>query len=219
MTGTRAAARHGAERDGQGRRVVLLAAAAAVLLVGLGAGTFLLLHGIGTSDDAARLPVGRPPTGGASAAGVVTTAPGGAAPSGRSPTSLRPRAAGPVQDGDLEFTVTGVRAGVGSIGEGSKTRRPAGQFVLVTLSVRNRGQEQAFFDYGSQLLDDAQGRQVDAEDDAADYLAQARSFVDPVKAGGTVTGVLVFELPKGAVPVSVDLHGPDSEQGVSVTLG
>lgn len=201
---------------------MLLAAGGAVLLVGLGALAFVLNHRAGSGQDGPRTVA--PPAGSAAAARSAAATPSSTSPSAASapavgPSTVRPQVTDPVRDGDLEFTVTAVRTEAGPLGEGALQRRPVGRFVLVTVAVRNRGREPVQFDFGSQLLDDAKGRQFDADDEAGSYLDQAAAFEQPIEGGRTVTGVLVFDLPADVLPTAVDLRAPDSVEGVSVPLG
>jgi hypothetical protein len=219
-TGT-SAARHRTDPDGRGRAVGLVAGGT-LLVAALAVGGWLLL-GRGSGDGGKAGP-------GAAATGSSATSAAAVRPSGASSgaaagastpggtSTVRPRSTDPVRDGDLEFTVTGVRTAVGTLGRGDLVRRSTGQFVLVTVSVRNRGRAAVRFDFGNQLLVDVKGREFDADDEAGVYLEEARAFLAPVGAGRTVSGVLVFDLPKGDVLASVDLHGQGSPDGVSIPL-
>lgn len=125
----------------------------------------------------------------------------------------------PVRDGAFEFTVAGVEPGVEHLGSDAFGVDAQGQFLLVHLTVTNIGDQAQYFDGSSQKLTDIQGRTHSADGSAAIYLDDSHSFLNQINPGNTVEGIVVFDVPKDAVPASIELHDSAWSGGVSVTLG
>lgn len=125
----------------------------------------------------------------------------------------------PVADGAFEFVVTGVEPGVARIGDTMFGAEAQGQFVLVRVTVTNVGDAAQIFDASSQTLLDAEGRTHSADSGAAIYLPDANSFLTSVNPGNTVDGIVVFDIPADATPVSVELHDSLFSGGVTVAVG
>ncbi len=123
-----------------------------------------------------------------------------------------------VRDGNFEFTVTKVKDGVKKVGSGDFSEKPDGQFVLVYVTVENIGDEAQYFDGSSQTLVDDQDREHSADTGAAIYLEDADSFLNEINPGNKVKAIVVFDVPKDAVPTSIDLHDSMFSGGVSVAL-
>ena len=121
----------------------------------------------------------------------------------------------PVQVGYFTFTVTAVEDGQTSLGGPPATRVPRGQFVLVYFTVRNDvlapGRFAEEYQY---LLFDGDGRKYEGH--IADRGDLFQADINP---GDTVAGVLVFDIPSDAEPLSIELHGSPSSGGVTVLLG
>ena len=167
------------------------------------------VSGGGSSTDAA----GSGGAGSAGAAASAATAPAAAA-------APAPAAAGvgtPVRDGKFEFTVTAVEPGVPSIGSAPLTRKAQGQFVVVRITVSNIGDQAQTFDQSSQKLVDGQGRKLSSDPTAGIYLDD-QNFLAQVNPGNEVQGVIVFDVPAGTVPTSLELHDSFLSGGVTVTL-
>ena len=160
------------------------------------------------------------------ATGTSTAAPEGAegsapaAPDAAAPDApAAPGIGTPVADGVFEFVVTGVEPGVASIGDEMLGVEAQGQFVLVRVTVTNVGDASQIFDASSQTLLDAQGRTHSADSGSAIYLPDANSFLTSVNPGNTVDGIVVFDIPADATPVSVELHDSPFSGGVTVAVG
>lgn len=163
------------------------------------------------------------------ATGTSTAAPQGAedsapaapaAPDAAAPDApVSPGIGTPVADGVFEFVVTGVEPGVARIGDEVLGVEAQGQFVLVRVTVTNVGDGAQIFDASSQTLLDAQGRTHSADSGSAVYLPDANSFLTSVNPGNTVDGIVVFDIPSDATPVSVELHDSPFSGGVTVAVG
>jgi hypothetical protein len=84
--------------------------------------------------------------------------------------------------------------------------------------VKNIGKEaQTFYD-GNQTLRDTDGRKFDADSEAGIYLDDSNAFLNDINPGNTVTGIVVFDVPKDARLASLDLHDSAFSGGVKVSL-
>ena len=124
-----------------------------------------------------------------------------------------------MRDGQFGFTVTKVEPGVTSVGGDMLGEKAQGQFVLIHVAVENIGTEAQLFSDSSQKVRDAEGRQFSAETGAAIHLEDNDVFLNEINPGNTVTGVLVFDMPKDAKPTSIELHDSPFSGGVTVRLG
>lgn len=144
-----------------------------------------------------------------------------------SPTSEAPAREAPaearigtaVRDGKFEFTVTKVKAGVATVGDNYLEQKAQGQYVLVNVTITNIGDEAQYFSDSEQKVKDAQGRQFSADTSAAIYIKGNDVFLNEINPGNTVKGVLVYDMPKGAKPATIELHDSPFSGGVTVRLG
>jgi len=124
------------------------------------------------------------------------------------------------RDGKFEFVVKGVECGKATIGTNQYlTKNAQGQFCLMTVSVKNIGNEaQGFFGSNQKLLN-ANSQQYAADDTAGAYLDQNYSTLfSNINPGNSVEGVIVFDIPKDQTPVSAELHDSSFSSGVKVNL-
>ncbi len=125
----------------------------------------------------------------------------------------------PARDGKFEFTVKEVKCGVPNVGKDYSTQTAQGQYCLVTLSVKNIGNEaQGFFSANQKLLN-AQSQQF-AADDMATIIANPdyQTLWSNINPGNSVEGVVVFDLPKDQTPAAAQLHDSAFSNGVKVNL-
>lgn len=124
------------------------------------------------------------------------------------------------RDGKFEFVVKGVECGKTTIGTNEYLKKNAqGQFCLMTVSVKNVGNEaQGFFGSNQKLLN-AQNQQYAADDAAGVYVDQNYSTLfSNINPGNSVEGVIVFDIPKDQTPVTAQLHDSAFSSGVKVNL-
>lgn len=124
------------------------------------------------------------------------------------------------RDGKFEFVVKGVECGKTTIGTNQYlTKNAQGQFCLMTVSVKNIGNEaQGFFGSNQKLLN-ANNQQYAADDTAGAYLDQNYSTLfSNINPGNSVEGVIVFDIPKDQTPVAAQLHDSSFSSGVKVNL-
>lgn len=125
----------------------------------------------------------------------------------------------PVRDGKFQFVVNSVKTGVATIGDSGFDMKAQGQFVLISVSVTNIGNESQLFDASNQVLLDASGKQYSASSEAAIYLPSAQqAFLEDINPGNSVTGTLVYDVPKTMVPAAIELHDSMFSGGVTVRL-
>ncbi len=202
-----------ARRSWFARHKILTAIGAVVLLV-------IVMNAVNGGDDAAT-----PATGGSSASQATESdaaSQDGAESTENEPAEDSEPAAAtigtPVRDGKFEFTVTSLEPGVEHIGSDGFGVDAQGQFLLVHVTVTNIGDEAQYFDGSSQDLTDTEGRTHSADSSAAIYLDDSNSFLNQINPGNSVDGVVVFDIPVGAVPASIELHDSAWSGGVTVSL-
>lgn len=126
----------------------------------------------------------------------------------------------PAKDGKFEFTVKSVECGKTTIGTNQYLMKNAqGQFCLMTIAVKNIGNEvQGFFGTNQKLLN-AQNQTYAADDAAGVYVDQNYSTLfSNINPGNQVEGVVVFDIPKDQTPVTAELHDSSFSGGVKVSL-
>jgi hypothetical protein len=122
------------------------------------------------------------------------------------------------RDGKFEFVVTKVQAGKKSVGGQYLQKKAQGQFVLVSITVENIGDQPQSLLGDNQYLYDRSGRKFSADTEAAFYLDDSNSFFEEINPGNTVKGMLIFDLPENVKPERLELHDSMFSLGVEVTL-
>ncbi|MEU4691933.1 DUF4352 domain-containing protein [Actinoplanes sp. NPDC023714] len=135
------------------------------------------------------------------------------------PAVVASNAPGVATAGHFEFVVKGVRCGLDSVGPDGLQQRASGHFCLLDVSVKNTGSEPELFDSGSQRVYDTNGVAYAAADQAAVFLNDRNpTLLNEIPPGGTVDGVLPFDVPTDVELVEVSVHGALSTPGVRITL-
>ena len=126
----------------------------------------------------------------------------------------------PARDGKFEFTVTKVQSGVPSVGPEGLAQKAQGQFILLTMTVKNVGDQAQLFDASSQKLRDGSKRTYDADSTAsiAADSGGSSTFLQDINPGNQVSGVVVFDVPPTVVPTQAELHDSPFSDGVKVRL-
>jgi len=126
----------------------------------------------------------------------------------------------PVRDGKFEFVVTKVEPGLTEIGDNPYLARKAqGQFVIVSMSVKNIGDKPQDFSPSAQKLFDGEGRSF--QSDANAQIALGGSDIPlygNINPGNSVEVKVVYDMPQGAVPTTIELHDSMFSGGVKVSL-
>ncbi len=123
----------------------------------------------------------------------------------------------PVRDGKFEFVVLSAQPGVPSVGEDFLTETAQGEYVLVTMSVRNIGEEAQSFTTSAQKLLDGQSRQFSVDDMATIVLDEGVAF-EQINPGNSIEVTVVFDVPAGTVPAEIELHDSMFSGGTTVSL-
>ena len=184
-------------------KVIAGLAAAAVLLVAVvGVGMFLVLR-TGDRDVAVMAPDE-----------AETSAPSGVVPNGLD--EHVPTAGQEVRDGDFSFVVTGVeRAEAVTDPEFPELQKvAAGEYVIVRMTVTNIGSEPRTFFASFHTLSDGTTT-YESDDEAWIYLGNTLADLNP---GDSVETAVVFDVPAGTQPESVELHAGPYSDGVTVDL-
>ena len=124
------------------------------------------------------------------------------------------------RDGKFEFTVTSVECGKPSVGTNQYlTKQAQGQFCLVNVTVKNIANEAQTFDSSSQYVYDAANAKFSSDGTASLYAnPEGSTFLNQINPGNSVSGILVFDLPKDKTPTMAELHDSSFSGGVKVNL-
>jgi hypothetical protein len=152
-------------------------------------------------------------------------APAAADPAATTAAKAKPKkaAAGigdPVRDGKFEFTVAKMDCSKKKVGDQYLSTTAQGKFCLVTLTVKNVGDEAQLFDSSSQKALDASSTAYDADGGAAMYVNKnAETFLNNINPGNQVKGVIPFDVPKSVTITTLELHDSPFSGGVKVKVG
>ena len=125
----------------------------------------------------------------------------------------------PVRDGKFEFTVTRFDCSKKTIGSAYLKKKAQGKFCVVTLNVKNIGDEAQMFAGGNQKAYDAAGAEYENDSTAEIYANEnAETFLNDINPGNRVTGKVVFDVPASAVLTTLELHDSFWSGGVKVSL-
>jgi hypothetical protein len=155
---------------------------------------------------------------GDSSPGDAAAAPAVDTPAAEAPAPEAPGIGEPAADGDFNFVVNGVDCSGTEIGNEFLSQKAQGQFCIVDLTITNIGdQAQSFFGDNATLFN-AQGQQFSADGEAAIYLENSSSLYEEINPGNTLASKVVFDVPAGTVPTSIELHDSAFSGGVTVSL-
>jgi hypothetical protein len=122
----------------------------------------------------------------------------------------------PAKDGKFEFTVTGMKCGLGQVG-GEFGSKAQGEFCVVAVTIKNVADTaEPFADSSQQATDDA-GKTYDV-DSAASMSANGNgsTLFENINPGNKVNGKLAFDVPKGTKLTSIVLHESMFTAGVKI---
>lgn len=138
------------------------------------------------------------------------------------PAAAGPHIGQPAADGKFRFVVTRIShtASVGDTADGFGETAD-GRFTVLHIRVTNISSQSQTLDDSAQYVYDAQGRKFDA-DTAADLDANPGNgggvFLNDINPGNSVSGVILFDLPRGDKAVKAELHDSVFSGGVMVAL-
>lgn len=153
-----------------------------------------------------------PRTAGASNSPAASTTPRGTKP---------PKSAGvgsAVRDGKFQFTVTKVAPGRSRVGSSDFGKKAQGQFILVSVTVKNIGNEAQSLLGDYQYLFDKQGNRFSADTEAAIYVENSQTLYEEINPGNSLKGTIIFDVPKNVAPAKLELHDSPFSDGVDVRL-
>jgi hypothetical protein len=153
--------------------------------------------------------------GGATVALLTTASPGGTGSLGEAPPGLN----AVVSDGQFEFVVTAVTCGHESIGTLVTLKPSRGQYCIVELTVKNNGREAQPFTDTLQRALDGQGAEFSADAGAGVVVNQGIGTLwSVIEPGDTMTGKIVYDIPKDSSIAKIELHHAIFSPGATVTL-
>lgn len=164
--------------------------------------------------------------------GVIASAAGGGSKSTNSSSSTStksgstaatamPKLNQPANDGKFQFTVTSIQCGKPSVSspDGYITKTAQGQYCLLNITANNIGDQSQTLDSSSQYLYDSSNKKYSSDSEASiDISPTDNTFYNPINPGNTVSGTVVFDIPKGVTPVTAELHDSAFSGGVKVNL-
>jgi hypothetical protein len=158
-------------------------------------------------------------SGAADASGVAEDAADTAAPTEEAaPEPSNPGIGQPAADGKFSFVVSGVDCSLTEIGNQYVGTKAQGQFCVVSVAVTNIGDKaQSFFGDNASLFN-AAGQEFSADTEAAIYLEDSSSLYEEINPGNTLNSKVVFDVPAGTTPSSIELHDSAFSGGVTVSL-
>ncbi|TQM26355.1 DUF4352 domain-containing protein [Nocardia bhagyanarayanae] len=160
-------------------------------------------------------------SGGGNNSSTASAPPAIAAP-GRESNAPDPRdviapAGSPVRDGKFEFQVTRVDPPVAKVGTGMFEQKARSEFVVIHIDITNVGDEpRSYFDSNQTLIDD-QGREFANNSSAARALDSDTVEYD-LNPGLEISVALVFDVPVGTIPTTLQLHDSLFSGGAKVAL-
>ncbi len=123
-----------------------------------------------------------------------------------------------VADGQFTFSVTDVKCGESSIGNGFLREEAQGQYCLVDMKVKNTGSEPATMDSSSQYMYIGDKEYTTSSDALLSLKDSENFFLQEINPGNAVEGTMVFDIPKGGTPDRIELHDSPFSGGVSVYI-
>jgi hypothetical protein len=125
----------------------------------------------------------------------------------------------PVRDGKFQFTVTGMQCGAEKVGSGLFQSTAQGSYCVISVQVRNVGEEAQSFSGSDQKALDAKGVQF-SNDGTAEFNVNSGSqtWADQINPGNGISGKLVFDVPAGTKLTHLELHDSFLSGGVKVAL-
>lgn len=163
--------------------------------------------------------------------GIIGSATGGSKPSNTtgsndstsastSPKAQTAKLGEAANDGKFQFTIGSIQCGKTSVGANQYlTKQPQGQFCLLNVSVKNIGDQAQSLLSSNQYLFNANGQKYSADDTATIYNApNGTGWYNDINPGNSVSGAIVFDIPKDQTPATAELHDSAFSGGVKVNL-
>lgn len=137
--------------------------------------------------------------------------------------AVLPKIGEAARDGKFEFTAKSIECGKSSVGTNPYlTKTAQGQYCLLTVSVKNIGNEPQTLSSSNQYLYNSAKQKYSADDTATMYISPSdnasSSLYNEINPGNTVEGIIAFDLPKDQSPVQAEFHDSAFSGGVKVSL-
>lgn len=124
----------------------------------------------------------------------------------------------PVRDGKFEFTVTKVGYSSQPVGVAPLTKAPQGRFAIITLTVKNIGNEPRTMSDSDQYLYIGSSK-YSADSEAGLYAnGDASLWLQDINPGNQLSGKLVFDVPNGATATKLEVHDSPFSSGADISL-
>jgi hypothetical protein len=124
-----------------------------------------------------------------------------------------------IRDGKFSFIVKSIDCGSKTISDSISTETALGKFCIVRLSIKNIGKVSNIVDVSGQLLLDSSGVKYDPQSSAGNTLPGNDNFDSTnLNPGLSVSGAIVFDIPKTTTPVAIELHDGFLSGGKQVSL-
>lgn len=159
------------------------------------------------TSDAAASPAAQPP------------AKPAAQPAAKPAAKEAPGIGAKVRDGKFEFVVTKVEDGGAQVGDSSFGEKAQGRFTFVRVTITNIGDKPQTMFTDNQTVIDSQGRTFTPNSMAGIHLPDNDVWINEINPGNSVKGTLVYDMPEGSTPASIELHDSLFSGGVTVSLG
>lgn len=102
---------------------------------------------------------------------------------------------------------------------GYLTKTAQGQYCLLNVTANNIADQSQTLDSTSQYLYDSSNKKYSSDSEATiDVSPTDNTFFNPINPGNTVSGTIVFDIPKDVTSVTAELHDSALSGGVKVSL-
>lgn len=123
-----------------------------------------------------------------------------------------------VKSGKFQFTVTDVKNGVHHVGPSDFGKDADGQFIVVSIKVKNIGDSAETFMGEDEKLIDKSGKEYSTDTEAGIYIKGNDTFLDDINPGNTAKGKLAYDVPKKVHPQTIRFSGSIFAKTVDVKL-
>ncbi|MBW4061292.1 DUF4352 domain-containing protein [Candidatus Saccharibacteria bacterium] len=143
-------------------------------------------------------------------------------PAAKTAADTTPKIGQPASDGKFQFTVNKLTCGETTIGTNPYAQVTAqGQYCRLNVTIKNTGTQSQDLSDSNQYVFAANGNKYSA-DSTADIYAQPDSasgtWLATINPGNSVTGDIIYDVPKGTTPTTAELHDSAFSGGVKVLL-
>ena len=127
-----------------------------------------------------------------------------------------------IADGDLAFTVSSVTT-ASTIGNSFVAKTAQGIYYIITVKIDNNGKDTKTINASDFHVVDSQGRKFDYSNDGQLAMEESQGttdlFLQQIQPSLSVTGKIVFDVPKDATGLKLLAQGGLFTDGVSIDLG